>query len=190
MISANKKDSKLNNRGADKKKLGENSEITSKSISVSGGDNRGNIGKVKDVDHSNDDIMNTNEKKKKKKKRKEANDLRFEKADELGVVVGARKLERKRKHREEMKNKKINKKAKLEDGNEFAGHEDIKFGEVVKAPPKILTVPKASRASINASKERLRLKAIEEYRNRKGWASRPGTTIPVIPDASITTTST
>jgi len=34
------------------------------------------------------------------------------------------------------------------------------------------------KAFTNASKERLRLQAIEEYRSRKGWKSRPGSHLP------------
>jgi hypothetical protein len=43
---------------------------------------------------------------------------------------------------EAKKNK--HKKAKLEADLDFPGHEEIKFGEVVKAPPKLLAVPKVS----------------------------------------------
>ncbi|GLT84458.1 hypothetical protein SLE2022_026860 [Rubroshorea leprosula] len=59
---------------------------------------------------------------------------------------------------------------------DFPGREQVKFGEVVEAPPKLVAVPKAfkMKAAQDASKERLRLQAIEAYRNRKGWTSRPG----------------
>ncbi|PWA58103.1 hypothetical protein CTI12_AA401370 [Artemisia annua] len=54
----------------------------------------------------------------------------------------------------------------------------IKFGEVVQAPPKLVNVPKKFGSSINASQERIRLRAIEAYREQKKWASRPGLNIP------------
>lgn len=43
---------------------------------------------------------------------------------------------------EAKKNK--HKKAKIEADLDFPGHEEIKFGEVVEAPPKLLAVPKVS----------------------------------------------
>lgn len=43
---------------------------------------------------------------------------------------------------EEMKNK--HKKVKASENLDFPGREEIKFGEVVKAPPKLVTVPKVA----------------------------------------------
>jgi len=40
--------------------------------------------------------------------------------------------------------KKKNKKAKVEEDVDFPGREEIKFGDVVEAPPKLITVPKVS----------------------------------------------
>jgi hypothetical protein len=40
--------------------------------------------------------------------------------------------------------KKKHKKDKMEADLDFPGHEKIKFGEVVEAPPKLLSVPKVS----------------------------------------------
>ncbi|GJT69179.1 hypothetical protein Tco_1028465 [Tanacetum coccineum] len=139
----------------------------------------------------------TTDKKKKKRKRKQVDDLRF--AAELGVVVSKRK-ERKKELLKERKKK--HKKGGKEDHLNFPGHEEIKFGEVVQAPPKLVNVPKGILAqwyvsgsttkrcgfksrkrhkfasSINASQERIRLRAIEAYREQKKWASRPGLNIP------------
>jgi len=33
---------------------------------------------------------------------------------------------------------------------------------------------------MDASKERLRLQAVEAYRNRRGWTSRPGVQLPAL----------
>lgn len=41
---------------------------------------------------------------------------------------------------EEMKNK--HKRVKASENLDFPGREEIKFGEVVKAPPKLVTIPK------------------------------------------------
>ncbi|KAJ0110489.1 hypothetical protein Patl1_00305 [Pistacia atlantica] len=116
-----------------------------------------------------------NEKGKKKRKRKEIKDLRFE--TEIGnLATRSKRKERKKKYLEEKKKK--HKKAKTEEELDFPGCENIKFGDVVEAPPKLLAVPKAMK--IDASKERLRLQAIESYRNRKGWNSRPGLQLPPV----------
>ncbi|KAD4178078.1 hypothetical protein E3N88_26669 [Mikania micrantha] len=79
------------------------------------------------------------EKKRKKRKRKQAEDLRF--VAELGAV-GSKRKERKKKLLEERKKK--HKKAKKEDDLNFLGREEIKFGEVVQAPPKLVNFPKNS----------------------------------------------
>ncbi|KAI3756857.1 hypothetical protein L1987_56680 [Smallanthus sonchifolius] len=113
------------------------------------------------------------EKKKKKRKRKQVDDLRF--VAELGAV-GSKRKERKKKLLEERKKK--HKKAKKDDGLNFPGREEIKFGEVVQAPPKLVNVPKRFGSSVNASQERIRLRTIEAYRDQKKWASRPGLHLP------------
>ncbi|XP_044492937.1 protein PXR1 isoform X2 [Mangifera indica] len=116
-----------------------------------------------------------NEKGKKKRKRKEVKDLRFE-AEIGNLATRSKRKERKKKYLEEKKKK--HKKAKTEEEPDFPGREKIKFGDVVEGPPKLLAVPKSMK--IDASKERLRLQAIESYRNRKGWTSRPGLQLPPV----------
>ncbi|KAB1218921.1 hypothetical protein CJ030_MR3G015163 [Morella rubra] len=74
--------------------------------------------------------------------------------------------------------KKKHKKVKTEADLDFPGCEDIKFGEVIRAPPKLVAVPKAFKNTQDASQVRIRLQAIEAYRNRKGWDSRPGIQLP------------
>ncbi|KAL8263485.1 hypothetical protein R6Q59_021615 [Mikania micrantha] len=113
------------------------------------------------------------EKKRKKRKRKQAEDLRF--VAELGAV-GSKRKERKKKLLEERKKK--HKKAKKEDDLNFLGREEIKFGEVVQAPPKLVNFPKRFGLSEKASQERMRLRANEGYRDHKKWTSRPGLHLP------------
>ncbi|KAK3036327.1 hypothetical protein RJ639_031734 [Escallonia herrerae] len=72
----------------------------------------------------------------------------------------------------------MKKKHKKVEANDLPAVDVIKFGEVVEAPPKLITVPKAFKSAQNASKERLRLQAVENYRNRRGWTSRPGIQLP------------
>ncbi|PNX97850.1 hypothetical protein L195_g021085 [Trifolium pratense] len=99
-----------------------------------------------------DEQLNANDdnKNKKKRKRKEVKDLRYE--------------AKKKKH----------KKVEEDEILDFPGQEKIKFGDIVQAPPKLSYIPKAFKISQDASHERLRLRAIENYRSRKGWTSRPG----------------
>ncbi|XP_055810780.1 uncharacterized protein LOC129880667 [Solanum dulcamara] len=121
---------------------------------------------------------NSHQKRKKKRKRKEVKDLRFDTA-ELGITSSKRK-EHKKQRLAEMKKKR--RKANADEHMDFPGREEIKFGEVVEAPPKLI-VPKAFKNNAHdASKERLRLQAVEAYRQRKGWTSRLGIQIspPVI----------
>ncbi|XP_058222307.1 uncharacterized protein LOC131332145 isoform X2 [Rhododendron vialii] len=134
-------------------------------------DNKGNAVTAQQVD---DDDNIKEEKRKKTKKRKRVTDLRFEMLESSGVSLKRR--EHRKKRLEAKKNKR--KKARPEENEGFPGHEKIKFGEVVQAPPKLVAFPKASKAPQDASSERLRLKAVEAYRNRKGWASRPGKDLP------------
>nr|GMC90911.1 coiled-coil domain-containing protein 137 isoform X2 [Ipomoea batatas] len=120
---------------------------------------------------------NVREMKNKKRKRKQVNDLRFESTEELGGA-GSKRKERRKQRLEERKNKR--KKTRTEEHLEFPRHEQIKFGEVVDAPPKLVALPKmkALKTAQVASQERLRLQAVEAYRNRKGWTSRPGIQLP------------
>lgn len=115
------------------------------------------------------------EKKKKRRKSKKANDLRFETEEQM-EVAGSKRKERKKQRLEARKKK--NKKAK-EENVDFPGHEKIKFGDIVKAPPKLVAFPKGLKTVQDASQERLRLQAVDAYRNRKGWASRPGVQLPL-----------
>ncbi|KAL8541285.1 hypothetical protein ACS0TY_002508 [Phlomoides rotata] len=120
-----------------------------------------------------DPEISQNEKKKKKKSKK-ANDLRFEALDEA-TGAGSRRKDRKKQLLEARKKK--NKKSRGEE-DDFPGREEIKFGDVVEAPPKLITVPKAFKAAMDASQERLRLQAVDAYRKRKAWESRPGVKLP------------
>ncbi|CAM8935402.1 unnamed protein product [Rhodiola kirilowii] len=122
------------------------------------------------LDHDN----SSDKKKKKKRKRNQVNDLRFEEETAKMLGIGSKRKERKKKYLEEKKKKK---KAKIENNQELHRHEKVAFGDVVEAPPK-LSVPKAFKSARDASKERLRLKAVDEYRQRKGWVSRPGINLP------------
>ncbi|CAF1873336.1 unnamed protein product [Brassica napus] len=144
-------------------------------------------GNTTSSDHENDgDDITLNkgdDKKKKKRKRNEIKDLRFE--QELAELDGrSKRKERKKKYWEAKKQKK---KGKTEDTlrENFPKHEQIRFGDVVQAPPKLAVVPKARKTPMSASKERLRLEAIEAYRSRNGWTSRPGVQIPAFPTHSI-----
>ncbi|XP_041021389.1 uncharacterized protein LOC121262825 [Juglans microcarpa x Juglans regia] len=136
-----------------------------------GGDNE--ILRTPQHPDSGDDT--TKEKRKKKRKRNKVNDLRFETTLE-NSDARVKRRERKKKYLEVKKNK--HKKAKTGVDCDFPGHEEIKFGEVVEAPPKLVGLPKAFKNVQGASQERIRLQAIEKYRNRKGWASRPGIQLP------------
>ncbi|KAG8363409.1 hypothetical protein BUALT_Bualt19G0019300 [Buddleja alternifolia] len=125
----------------------------------------------------------SNEKKKKKKRKgKKVDDLRFEALDQSGAA-GSQRKERKKQRLEARKKK--NKKPQTEVDMDFPGREEIKFGDVVEAPPKLINVPKAFKKIQDASQERLRLQAVDAYRKRKGWASRPGVQLP----PPVTTTS-
>ncbi|KAL1360251.1 hypothetical protein HN51_005620 [Arachis hypogaea] len=117
-----------------------------------------------------------NDKKKKKRKRKEVKDLRF--AMEPDKTSSQLKRKERKKKYLEAKKKKKQKKSHEEDELDFPGHEKIKFGDIVQAPPKLAVIPRAFKNAQDASQERLRLRAIEEYRNRKGWKSRPGSHLP------------
>ncbi|KAK8711218.1 hypothetical protein V6N13_146508 [Hibiscus sabdariffa] len=128
-----------------------------------------------------EDTMRSNKggKRNKKRKRNQVTDLRFEMPADKSLGSSKRK-ERKKKYFEAKKKK--HKIARTEENLDFPGRETVKFGDVVEAPPKIVTVPKGSKTLLDASKERLRLQAIEAYRSRKGWSSRPGA--PQLPPAT------
>ncbi|KAG7013369.1 hypothetical protein SDJN02_23533 [Cucurbita argyrosperma subsp. argyrosperma] len=125
---------------------------------------------------SDDDVQSkSSEKKNKKRKKKQVTDLRFEDLSE-NSNRRLKKRERQKKYHEAKKNK--HKKGKTDEDLDFPRHEKIKFGDVVEAPLKLTAVPKAFKSAQVASQERKRLQAITEYRNRKGWTSRPGLQIP------------
>ncbi|KAJ0968667.1 hypothetical protein J5N97_025584 [Dioscorea zingiberensis] len=112
-----------------------------------------------------------NDKSNRKRKRKTVSDLRF--LDEAATL--SKKKDRKKEYLQARKKKQ--KKTKINDIVNFPGHEEIKFGDVVEAPPK-LSFPKVPKASMDASHERFRLEAIEAYRNQRKWVSRPGIKLP------------
>ncbi|KAJ8447366.1 hypothetical protein Cgig2_013143 [Carnegiea gigantea] len=121
------------------------------------------------------------EKKKKKRKKKQVNDLRFEaEMEKLGVV--SKRRQRKKEYLKAKKKK--HKKGSSDHQLDLPKCDEIKFGEVVQAPPKLAVIPKAFRQRMNASKERLRFQAIEAYRNRKGWTNRPGIQVPPVSTSS------
>uniref|UniRef100_A0A7C8ZQ95 Uncharacterized protein n=1 Tax=Opuntia streptacantha TaxID=393608 RepID=A0A7C8ZQ95_OPUST len=124
---------------------------------------------------------NANKNKKKKRKKKQVNDLRFEaEMEKLGVV--SKRRQRKKEYLKAKKKK--HKKGSLDHPLDLPKRDEIKFGEVVQAPPKLAVIPKAFRQPMDASRERLRLQAIEAYRNRKGWTNRPGIHVPPVSPSS------
>ncbi|KAL8142526.1 hypothetical protein V2J09_015558 [Rumex salicifolius] len=74
--------------------------------------------------------------------------------------------------------KKKTKKPSAEDTLYAPKKDKVKFGDIVQAPPKLAVVPKAPKKPFDASQERLRLQAVESYRNRRQWMSRPGIHLP------------
>ncbi|KAK9035952.1 hypothetical protein V6N11_077974 [Hibiscus sabdariffa] len=157
---------------AEKKKKRAVNEIKLKANEIKAGSNDKNFEKFRDSDNE-EDTMRSDEggKKNKKRKRNQVTDLRFETAvDKLSG--SSKRREHKKKYFESKKKK--HKTATTEENLEFPGRETVKFGDVVEAPPKLVTVPKGSKILLDASKERLRLQAIAAYRSRKGWSSRPG----------------
>ncbi|GFY90317.1 hypothetical protein Acr_07g0005140 [Actinidia rufa] len=158
------------------KKLHSTGKLDPKPTGVRGEGNDGDSVTEEHLDHDDEILQNVpQEKRKKTKKRKRVSDLRFETLEESGV--GSKRREHKKKRLEAKKNKNI--KPKSEENEDFPRREQIKFGEVVQAPPKLTAFPKALKTTQDASQERLRIKAVEAYRNRKGWASRPGMDVPL-----------
>lgn len=169
-------DGKASSNNADKKKgdgagsangkrLHSEDQVQAKNAGYKKKDDKSNLSGVGAAE------SNAHQKRNKKRKRKEVKDLRFDTA-ELGITSSKRK-ERKKQRLAEMKKK--HKKANTDENMDFPGREEIKFGDVVEAPPKLVAVPKAFKNNaLDASKERLRLQAVEAYRQRKGWTSRLG----------------
>ncbi|KOM37712.1 hypothetical protein LR48_Vigan03g109400 [Vigna angularis] len=140
---------------------------------VKEGNTNEQLKELQHMDKSEQQLMESGaiDKKKKKRKRKEVKDLRFEmEVDKTSSQL--KKRERKKKYLEAKKKKH---KKSHEEEMDFPGQEKIEFGDIVQAPPKLSVPPRAFK---NASQERLRLQAIEEYRSRKGWTSRPGNHLP------------
>ncbi|XP_076929970.1 uncharacterized protein LOC143594589, partial [Bidens hawaiensis] len=146
-----KENNKTHGGGSEAGKLVDNNKLPKKEKL----DSVSSESKIEDT-HETDNF--STEKKKKKRKRKQVEDLRF--VAELGAV-GSKRKERKKKLLEERKKK--HKKAKKEDDLNFPEREEIKFGEVVQAPPKLVNVPKRFGSSVTASQERIRLRTIEAY---------------------------
>ncbi|BAS95965.1 Os06g0129800 [Oryza sativa Japonica Group] len=156
-------DAAKNKARKDKKTKKQNLEPTadSKAAEISGKD-----GPVGDENASVDENR-------RKRKRGKAVDLRFKELDE---AVAVSKKQKRKKYLDEKKKKR--KGDKMETLPEFPGREKVKFGEVVEAPPK-LSFPKVKNA-LDATREMLRKEAIENYRNIKGWTSRPGLQLPTL----------
>ncbi|OMO78628.1 hypothetical protein CCACVL1_14250 [Corchorus capsularis] len=164
------KDQKAADAKTEKKKNRAVKETKLKAKEIKNGNDDGGVKKSQHSDNDEEAILNSKDgKKNRKRKRNQVTDLRFETTDQLGG--SSKRKERKKKYFEAKKKKH---KGKTEDNLDFPGREKIKFGDVVEAPPKLVTVPKGAKTLLDASKERLRLQAIEAYRNRKGWTSRPG----------------
>ncbi|KAG8641981.1 hypothetical protein MANES_12G053501v8 [Manihot esculenta] len=142
--------------GNAEKKLPPENAITSKAIVDEGEDE--NLLTTQHSDDSDETVRSSNDekrKKKRKRKRMQVIDLWFDTSMEKT-------------------------KSKTEEDLDFPGHEQIKFGDVVQAPPKLVVVPKVLKNVPEASRERIRLHAIEEYRKHKGWTSRPRLKLPIV----------
>ncbi|GMI66906.1 hypothetical protein like AT2G45520 [Hibiscus trionum] len=157
---------------AEKKKKRAVNETKLKANEIKDGSNDKNFKKLRDSDNEEDTMRSDKGgKKNKKRKRNQVTDLRFETTvDKLSG--SSKRREHKKKYFEAKKKKR--KTSNAEESLEFPGRENVKFGDVVEAPPKLVIVPKGSKILLDASKERLRLQAIDAYRSRKGWNSRPG----------------
>eukprot|EP00249_Psilotum_nudum_P003069 c16393_g1_i1 orf=302-1042(-) len=105
----------------------------------------------------------------KKRNRGESLDLIMQK---LGVTAVQKGLsERKKRYLKEKKKRRMKtKKPLLAEIDSCLRQEEVRFGDVVQEPPK-LPHPKKSN---NIFQERIRLQAIETYRQKKKWLSRPG----------------
>ncbi|EOX96164.1 hypothetical protein QUC31_005421 [Theobroma cacao] len=166
------KDQKAADGDAVKKKDRAANQIKLEANEIKDGSDDKHFTKSQYSDSEEETMQNSKDgKKTKKRKRKQVTDLRFETMVDKSGGSSKRK-ERKKKYFEAKKKK--HKNAKTEENLDFPGRENIRFGDVVEAPPKLVTVPKGSKTLQDASKERLRLQAIEAYRSRKGWTSRPG----------------
>ncbi|CAL9060866.1 unnamed protein product [Musa banksii] len=169
---------KRKERSAVEKKVNTKEEPSSEFSSVT----KEGIQGMKDKDIDDKDATTTpslgNERKRKRKKNA-PKDLRFQELDQAAATT------RKKKRKEYLEaRRKKNKKAKTDGVVDFPGREEIKFGEVVEAPPKLSVPKKSLKIPHDAFHERIRLEAIEAYRNQRGWTSRPGVQIPVLQNPS------
>ncbi|KAL2330433.1 hypothetical protein Fmac_018014 [Flemingia macrophylla] len=134
------------------------------------------------LDKSEEQIMESGaiDKKKKKRKRKEVKDLRF------AIEVDKTKSQFKRKDRRKkyLESKKKHKKPREEE-LDFPGHEKIKFGDIVQAPPKLTVPSKASLSSfrgnfwvLTESKQLLALQNLLAYKHIKYTTQGAGRHLP------------
>lgn len=111
--------------------------------------------------------------KRKKRKRDEDLQLLMEKFKATPIHKGLN--DRKKKYLQEKKNKKkLGRFNSVEPNPSLHQRERIGFGDIVHAPPR-LSFPKKNK---NISEERLRQQAVETYRQKKKWLSRPGSHQP------------
>ncbi|OAY82132.1 hypothetical protein ACMD2_15871 [Ananas comosus] len=150
----------------------ENKDVRTSGDKVDIGDSGGKTTTRKNMEKDETADLSIDGVQKGKRKRLAVTDLRFQDLDQST----SQSRKKKRKEYLEAKRKK-SKKQKTDDILEFPGREEIKFGEIVDAPPK-LSFPKVLKSPMDASLERHRLQAIENYRNQRGWSSRPGIKLP------------
>lgn len=111
--------------------------------------------------------------KRKKRKREEDLQLLMEKFKATPIHKGLN--DRKKRYLQEKKNKKKpGRFNSVEPNPSLHQRERIGFGDIVDAPPR-LSFPKKNK---NISEERLRQQAVETYRQKKKWLSRPGSHQP------------
>ncbi|KAH7404937.1 hypothetical protein KP509_15G050300 [Ceratopteris richardii] len=128
----------------------------------------------KDTDGSKISLNATTELTQKKRKWKEELDALSERFKVTPVRKGL--SDRKKRYLQERKNKKRRHVQSNLDEQVPSLHEQekINFGETVQAPPR-LSVPKKK---MSVAEQRLRLHAIEAYREKRKWSSRPGSHQP------------
>nr|CAD1830340.1 unnamed protein product [Ananas comosus var. bracteatus] len=146
----------------------ENKDVRTSGDKVDIGDSGGKTTTRKNMEKDETADLSIDGVQKGKRKRLAVTDLRFQDLDQST----SQSRKKKRKEYFEAKRKK-SKKQKTDDILEFPGREEIKFGEIVDAPLNC-----HFRSPMDASLERHRLQAIENYRNQRGWSSRPGIKLP------------
>ncbi|XP_024539042.1 coiled-coil domain-containing protein 137-like [Selaginella moellendorffii] len=93
--------------------------------------------------------------------------------------AGGKSRERRKKFLKERKEKKKQKQLDAIDHSlqQLYKHEQVTFGEVAQAPPKLPRLRKKDEDAAGpslVSQERRRLQAVEAYRMKRDWQSRPG----------------